>query len=636
MRMPMTAAGEVVPGGQPGPRAGRLARLRQQARQVPALTRQHWLFAVLLTAGLVLRILTQLAYRPALLYIDSTKYLLNAYPGDDPPGYQLVLKPVLVLGSLDLVAVLQHLLGLGMAVGIYLLLLRRGVPRWLAALATAPVLLDAYQLQIEQNVMPDVMFEALIVAALVALLWRASPSRWLIVVAGLALGTSATARQIGEIFILPALGYLLIVTPGWRLRLKQAGLLCLAFVLPILAASYRNYADPQLHSFSLAPYASGSIYGRMAEAANCATLRLPSYERPLCPDATQKLLLGPDGLDHNIKSPIKGLWIPRLSTADYQTLKQLCPKPEQVTLGGQVQYRVVASMCGQVTSDFDRRVVKQQPLNVLASIGKDTLKMFALGRVTSSGDPSITRWQFQTYYPQYPPYIVISHRAFVFGTFNRYGVEEQIGTGSDFRGGSPAVIKPLASFLRGYQSHGGYTPGPLFAFTVLAGLAGSLAALRRRASPTQRAAAALVPPPRSAPAPALACLLFFATGVLALLSSDVFEFNWRYQLPALVTLPPAAALAVTLLLRRRSPVAAGGEVIPDPLETGHRRHDDQAERHQDHQRHPGAGLLQQDARGDRANDEGGQDAQAAGHPVRLAAGHQPGDEGREGAGQIGG
>jgi hypothetical protein len=624
MRMPMTAADDAAPAsGQPVAQAGRLARLRQRARQVPALTRQHWLFAVLLTAGLVLRILTQIAYRPALLYIDSTKYLLNAYPGDDPPGYQLALKPVLALGSLDLVAVIQHLLGLGMAVAIYLLLLRRGVPRWLAALATAPVLLDAYQLQIEQNVMPDVMFEALIVTGIVALLWRATPSRWLVVVAGLAMGTSATARQIGEIFILPALGYLLIVTPGWRLRLKQAGLLCLAFALPILAASYRNYTDPQLHSFSLAPYASGSIYGRMAEAANCATLRLPGYERPLCPDARQKLLLGPDGLDHNTKSPIRGTWIPRLSTADYQALKQVCPKPQPVTVGGQVQYRVVATMCGRVTSDFDHQVLKQQPLNVLSSIGKDTLKLFALGRTTSAGDPSITRWQFQTYYPQYPPYIVISHGSFVFGTFNRDGTEEQIGTGSDFRGGNPAVIKPVASFLRGYQLHGGYTPGPLFAFTVLAGLAGSLAALRRRASRAQRATA-------------LACLLFFATGVLALLSSDVFEFNWRYQLPALVTLPPAAALAVTLLLRRRSLATAGGEMIPDPLEPGHRRHDDQAERDQDHQRHPGAGLLQQDARDDRADDKGGQDTQAAGHPVRLAAGHEPGDEGSEGAGQVGG
>jgi hypothetical protein len=620
MRMPMTAAGDAVP--EPGELAGRLARLRLSVRHVPALARRHWLFTLLLTAGLVLRILTQIAYRPALLYIDSTKYLLNAYPGDDPPGYQLAIKPVLALGNLDLIPAIQHLLGLGMAVAVYLVLLRRGAPRWLSALATAPVLLDAYQLQIEQNVMPDVMFEALIVTGVVALLWRATPSPWLAVVAGLALGASATARQVGEIFILPAAGYLLIVTPGWRLRLKRAGLLCLAFALPIVAASYRNYADPQLHSFSLAPYASGSIYGRMAEAANCATLRLPSYERQLCPDATQKLLLGPDGLDHNPRSPIRGTWIPSLSSASYQALKQLCPKAVPVTAGS-TSYRVVASMCGRVTSDFDRRVAKQQPLNVLASIGKDTLKLFAPGRTTSTGDPSITRWQFQPSYPQYPPYIVISHGAFVFGTFNHQGVEEQIGTGASFRGGNPAVIGPLAGFLRGYQTHGGYTPGPLFAFAVLAGLAGSLAALRRRATPAQHATA-------------LACLLFFTTGVAALLSSDIFEFNWRYQLPALVTLPPAAALAITLLLRRGSPATAGGEVVPDPLEPGHRRHDDQADRQQDHHRQPGAGILQQNARGDRPGDDGGQDAQAAGQPVRLAAGHQPGDEGREGAGQVGG
>ena len=177
----------------------------------------------MLTLGLVLRILTQIAYRPALLYIDSTKYLLGAYPGDDPPGYQLALKPVTALFSLDAIAAIQHLLGLGMAVALYLVLLRRGAPRWLSALATAPVLLDAYQLQIEQNVMPDVMFEALIVTGLVALLWRTTPSRWLIAVAGLALGASATARQIGEIFILPAVGYLLIVTPGWRLRPSKPG-----------------------------------------------------------------------------------------------------------------------------------------------------------------------------------------------------------------------------------------------------------------------------------------------------------------------------------------------------------------------------------------------------------------------------
>jgi hypothetical protein len=626
MPLPSTTTGGVAPAsGQSIPDPGWLARLRATARHVPALARQHWLFTVVLTAGLVLRVLAQAAYRPALLYIDSTKYLLGAYPGDDPTGYQVAIKPFVVLGNLNLITAVQHLLGLAMAVTLYAVLLRRGAPRWLAALATAPVLLDAYQVQIEQNVMPDVMFEALIVVGLAALLWRRTPSLWLIITAGLALGASATARQIGEIFIVPAAAYLLIVVPGWRSRLKQAGVLCVAFALPILAASFGNYLNPQLHSFSLAPYASGSIYGRMAEAADCATLRLPAYERILCPDARQKQQLGPDGLDHNPASPIKGTSIDTLSPANRQALLQLCPE----TVGSQV----VPSICSQVTSNFDHQVVKQQPLRVAASIGRDTLKMFALSRVTDPGDVPISRWQFQAYYPTFAPYVMISHGAFLFHTYNRYGVEVPIGTGASFAGENPVVVRPLAAFLRAYQLDGGYTPGPLFLFVILAGLAGSLAALggvvrperalRRRAPQAQRDAA-------------LACLLFFATGAAVLLASDVFEFNWRYQLPALITLPPAAALAITVVLKRHtgSAAAAGGQVIPDPLEAGHGRDDDQDERDEHDRGQPGRHGLHDEAGNDRTGDDGGQDAEAAFHAIRLAAGHQPGDETGEGAGQV--
>jgi hypothetical protein len=31
--------------------------------------------------------------------------------------------------------------------------------------------------------------------------------------------------------------------------------------------------------------------------------------------------------------------------------------------------------------------------------------------------------------------------------------------------------------------------------------------------------------------------------------SDLFEFSWRYQLPALVTLPPAGALGIAAVIR---------------------------------------------------------------------------------------
>ena len=71
------------------------------------------------------------------------------------------------------------------------------------------MLLDAYQLQMEQMIMPDVWFEAMILAGLAVLLWRPAVSPPLAVAAGLLLGLSATVKSLGEFLILPALAYLL-------------------------------------------------------------------------------------------------------------------------------------------------------------------------------------------------------------------------------------------------------------------------------------------------------------------------------------------------------------------------------------------------------------------------------------------
>ena len=149
----------------------------------PAVLRRHWLAAALLAAGLALRVLAQFAYRPALFYIDTTRYLYNDAQGMDPVGYKGPLRVILAITNFNTIAAVQHLLGLAMAVVLYVLLLRRGAPRWLAALAMAPLLLDAYQIQIEQTVMPDTWFEALIVTGLAILLWRPAPG-WRAVLAG--------------------------------------------------------------------------------------------------------------------------------------------------------------------------------------------------------------------------------------------------------------------------------------------------------------------------------------------------------------------------------------------------------------------------------------------------------------------
>jgi hypothetical protein len=479
--------------GSPAQLDGQASRtLPRQAswRQAKAVVRRHWLAIALLAAGLVLRVLALLADRPALLFVDSVRYLYNAY-GMDPLGYSGVLKAILFMANLDTVAAVQHLLGLGMAVVIYLLLLRRGVSRWLAALAIAPVLLDAYQLQIEQMIMPDTLFEVLIVAGLAILLWRpAGGLGWRrVVVAGIVLGASATVAQVGEALILPAVIYLLAAGGGWRRAIGQAAAMCAAFVLPILVYCTGSYLVAG--DFFLSHTGVTSLYGRTAAAVDCATIKLPAAERGMCPTKAQQAM-GPDWLEYADGSPIRPY---------YQRL----PRGE----------------ADQLISNFNHQVLAQQPQRLLGAYTRDVVQLFALTRNTRPGDTSISRWQFQTKYIYDPPW---TSEAVVRATTARFG------------GGPPAVWRPVAGSLRAYQLHGGYTPGPVLLLCVLASLAGCACLLRRRLEPATRQLG-------------LACLALFASAAFVLLASDVFEYSWRYQLPALVTLVPAGALGISVITR---------------------------------------------------------------------------------------
>jgi hypothetical protein len=465
--------------------------------------RRHWVLALLIVAGLVLRVVAQFAYEPALLFIDSKKYLygtdfsLGAWGSFDPVGYTLlVLKPVLMFGNLGLVAVLQHVLGLGMAVALYIVMLRRGVVRWLAALAVAPVLLDAYQLNAEQTIMPDVLFEALLVTGIVLLLWYPRPTLILVILAGLAFGTSAPVRQVGEALILPALIYVLAAARDWRTRLLQGAALFACFALPIVG--YMGYSKVVLHyGFQLSNMGDAYLYGRTAHAADCATLKLPTNEQLLCPTPAQALKFGVDGLVNNPNSPRVVYAVnPKLGVVDYNL-------PQQ--------------------KQFAYAVIKQQPMRVVGDIARDSIKIFALTRNTVEGDTPIKRWQFQNTYPTFPPGITLTGSNSATNLFAAAG------------GGGPARIwRDGAVALRFYQLNGGYTPGPVFLLSLLAGIAGIFTFGRRR-DPDNLS---------------LACLLVTGSAVAVLLGADLYEFSWRYQLPALVTLPVAGALGATAIARQ--------------------------------------------------------------------------------------
>ena len=228
-----------------------LTRLTHAGRSVFPVLRQHWLAAILVVLGIALRAITMAAYHPALLYVDSLKYLYGAWPGSDPIGYSILLKSVLLVGDLGFVVFLQHLLGVAIAVVLYILLLRKGVNRWLSALAIAPILLDAYQLQAEQTIMPDIAFQGLVFLGLVILIWKPAASLLTVVVAGLVLGAAVTVHQVGLILIVPIVAYLLIGRGplfgrgGWRQAVGKSVAIAVAFAVPVVG--YQLQLSPARH-----------------------------------------------------------------------------------------------------------------------------------------------------------------------------------------------------------------------------------------------------------------------------------------------------------------------------------------------------------------------------------------------------
>ncbi len=461
-------------------------------RRLPRHT--HGPFLVLLALGVLLRAVVMVGYRPAIFYIDSFASYLLPLPtldptGQDPIGYDLyLLGPVLRVGNLTAVVAVQHLLGIGMAVAGYALLRRKGAGRWLAALATAPILLDGYQVQIEHNVMADPLFEALLVGALVALAWTARPGWPVVLAAGVLLGLAATVRQVGVVMVAPLVLYVLVAGGRWyrRAGLAAVGLLC--FAVPV--AAYANYYHGFTGRYALSHAGGNVLYARVAPFADCTGLALPADEQILCPTMPRADRPGPDYWAHYQDSPFFAL---------------------QKTAGDRAD---------DLAGDFALRVIRHQPLDFLAALGADAVKVFSWQRVDHPNwTPTVERWRYQTEFPTYPDLVTIDS---ISQLSHRYG------------DGDPVAVTGIARLLRGYQVSVGYTPGPVLGVAILLGLAGAV----RRREP----------------------LLFVSGGVLVLLAGDVAEFSWRYQLPGYVLLPLAGALGIVAL--RRPPPPA----FPEPAD----------------------------------------------------------------------
>ena len=478
------------------------------------LVRFEWPLLALVTMGAVLRIATSLAYRPAMAFLqDSFDYLHDArqlQPGVVRPlGYPLFLRALSAAGELQVVPIVQHLLGLGAGVALYLLLRHLGVRAWLAGLGAAPVLLDGYQVYLEHFVMAETLFTALLVAAVALLLWSDRPGAAACAAAAALLAGAALTRSIGLLLLPAALGFLVARRVGPRRLAAAAGT-----ALVVLGA-YATWFHATHGSAGLQAYSGYFLAGRVQPFADCDRLRLPPDEQPLCELRPAADRPSADWYVWNPDAPLRRLDGSRVADRN------------------------------AVAGRFARRVIRQQPGDYLYLVATDAVQYLSPDRRTEHPDFPVAAWQFRTDFSPDPwrpvepppdPYV---------GGWTSPGPSVSNGVtvsayGFDLEQARPSLRGSTAAALARYQRYG-YTAGPLLLAGVLLGL---LAGAGRLTDPRQR---------RLRHAGGL--LAVSGIGILVgAAATSVFDF--RYLLPALVLLPPAGAIGLTLLLDRRSARAA--------------------------------------------------------------------------------
>lgn len=487
----------------------------------------------LLAVGTVLRVLTVVAYRPAMEFVqDSFDYLGDARsltPGVIRPlGYPMFLRILASTGHFGLVPVVQHLLGLIMAIMLYALLRRFGAWPWLAALGLAPLLLDGYQVYMEQFVLAETLFEFLLVAALVALLWHEQPGVGSCALAGGLLGMSALTRTVGLFLLVPAFAFLVVR------RVGIARVASFAAVAVVLLGGYAAWYSTFHGNLGLQSFDGYFLAGRVEPFADCRKMDLPSQERRLCDDRPTAARPGPDWYIWNPDSPLRR--------------PEVAPGTDR----------------NAVAAAFARDVIAQQPADYVASVVHDLVHYFAPIRTSGPQDGPVQTFQFRTSFtadpwqPATPPSDPYVWQWTWPGASVRYGTI--VAThGFALNQVNPRLNTGVATVLRGYQRVG-YTPGPLLAVALLLALASGMA----RLMPGQR---------RQWWA---ATLLVGCGAVMVVVAATTATFDYRYLLPTLTVLPGGGVLGLMVLAQRhearRATPAPGAPTAPvdaaEPLQQG--------------------------------------------------------------------
>jgi hypothetical protein len=411
--------------------------VREFAGRSRRAVREHWLFAIIAVCGTALRVVVQLAYQQALIFPDSERYLQYAHnflSGQWSPdwlrtsGYSILLMPAVLAHNLSVVVAIQHVLGLATAVLIYATLIHFGARRWVAALATIPVLFDPLQLDLEQYILTDVCATFLVFCALVVLVWkRDALGKGAALTAGLLVAAATIIRESDLLVIIPALLYVVAVIRPWRRCARLAGMALLGCAIPVLG--YLSWFAVWFGTFNFVTYTNQFTYGRIVQFADCTGLSLPAYERSLCP--TQP---------------------PAQRNLDWY---MWAPQSPQVLL------QPTAGLSkGEIIHDFNTRILEHQPLSYLEAVGGDIVYSFSPIRGDGPERYPKGYHDFHTYFPS---------------------GKGELATLRQYTGSTGRVQPALAGFLTGY-GHDFYVPGPLLAAGLVLGLAGTAGLGRARRS----------------------------------------------------------------------------------------------------------------------------------------------------------
>ncbi|GAA2605198.1 hypothetical protein SMC26_11155 [Actinomadura fulvescens] len=400
-----------------------------------AVSRRHPVFTVLLACAALLRVITMIGYQPALFFNDSYDYIhvaMQPYPHPlRPDGYALLLLVVRPFHSFALVTAIQHLMGLAMGVMIYALARRRfRLPGWGAALAAAPVLLDAYQLQLEHLILSDTTFTFLAVSAVCLLLWHDRLTWRLSTALGLLAGFSWLTRSVGLLVLLGVLAFMVVR----RVDRRMVMVMLAAALLPVVA--YMGWYKADHGKFAMTESNGIFLYARVYKFADCHQIKnLPVEEMPLCTELVNRLPTSQDGI-WNAGSPL----------ARY-TGKKFSPETNATA------------------NDFSKRVIMAQPGDYARVVAKDFLRVFAWERTVFPDRATYQQYEFGTKTSDLPKWMQSS------GT-----VDQAVR----YEGGPvrPRAVEPFAGFLRVYQDVF-YLRGTMVGVLLLIGLAGIGAMWRR-------------------------------------------------------------------------------------------------------------------------------------------------------------